>query len=116
MHIEELHVPGTPEGKFIGCRQDARDFARSANLLDRLADLVDDGYIAPGKPIQIAFVESFKGRLRDECLNEHAFSTLAETRRIIEPWRIDDNTVRPIRASRAPHAPRTAARSGRRQT
>ena len=35
-------------------------------------------YIAPGKPIQNAFVESFNGRLRDECLNEHAFSSLAE--------------------------------------
>lgn len=37
-------------------------------------------YIAPGKPIQNAFVESFNGRLRDECLNEHAFSSLAEPR------------------------------------
>ena len=52
-------------------------------------------YIAPGKPIQNAFVESFNGRLRDECLNEHAFSSLAEARRIIEAWRIDYNTVRP---------------------
>jgi putative transposase len=48
-------------------------------------------YIAPGKPIQNAFVESFNGRLRDECLNEHAFSPLAEARRIIEAWRIDYN-------------------------
>ena len=52
-------------------------------------------YIAPGKPIQNAFVESFNGRLRDECLNEHAFASLAEARRIIEAWRIDYNTVRP---------------------
>jgi len=52
-------------------------------------------YIAPGKPIQNAFVESFNGRLRDECLNEHAFSSLAEARGIIEAWRIDYNTVRP---------------------
>jgi putative transposase len=35
-------------------------------------------YIAPGKPMQNAFVESFNGRLRDECLNEHIFGNLAE--------------------------------------
>ena len=52
-------------------------------------------YIAPGKPMQNAFVESFNGRLRDECLNEHVFSTMFEARRIINAWRIDYNTVRP---------------------
>jgi putative transposase len=41
-------------------------------------------YITPGKPTQNAFVESFNGRLRDECLNEHVFTTLAEVRRIVE--------------------------------
>jgi putative transposase len=52
-------------------------------------------YIAPGKPVQNAFVESFNGRLRDECLNEHVFRSLLEARRIVESWRIDYNTVRP---------------------
>ena len=52
-------------------------------------------YIAPGKPMQNAFVESFNGRLRDECLNEHVFMTLVEVRQIVEAWRIDYNTVRP---------------------
>jgi putative transposase len=52
-------------------------------------------YIAPGKPTQNAFVESFNGRLRDECLNENLFSNLAEARYIIENWRIDYNTQRP---------------------
>ncbi len=52
-------------------------------------------YIAPGKPMQNAFVESFNGRLRDECLNEHVFDTLTDARRIVEAWRIDYNTVRP---------------------
>ena len=52
-------------------------------------------YIAPGKPMQNAFAESFNGRLRDECLNESVFTTLAEVRRIVEAWRIDYNTVRP---------------------
>lgn len=52
-------------------------------------------YIAPGKPQQNGFVESFNGRFRDECLNEHLFSSLAAARRIIEAWRIDYNTARP---------------------
>jgi putative transposase len=52
-------------------------------------------YIAPGKPVQNAFVESFNGRLRDECLNEHVFRSLAQARGIVEAWRIDYNTVRP---------------------
>jgi putative transposase len=52
-------------------------------------------YIAPGKPMQNGFVESFNGRLRDECLNEHLFANLNEARNIIEEWRIDYNTNRP---------------------
>ena len=52
-------------------------------------------YIAPGKPQQNGFMESFNGKLRDECLNEHVFSSLAQARRIIEAWRIDYNTERP---------------------
>ena len=52
-------------------------------------------YIAPGKPQQNGFVESFNGRFRDECLNEHLFASLAAARRIIEAWRIDYNTERP---------------------
>ncbi|MGQ0741900.1 MAG: IS3 family transposase [Alphaproteobacteria bacterium] len=52
-------------------------------------------YIAPGKPTQNGFVESFNGRLRDECLNEHLFASLNEARTIIEAWRIDYNTNRP---------------------
>jgi putative transposase len=52
-------------------------------------------YIAPGKPMQNGFVESFNGRLRDECLNEHLFTNLKQARQIIEEWRIDYNTARP---------------------
>jgi putative transposase len=52
-------------------------------------------YIAPGKPQQNGFMESFNGKLRDECLNEQVFSSLGEARRIIECWRIDYNTARP---------------------
>ena len=52
-------------------------------------------YIAPGKPTQNAFVESFNGRFRDECLNEEVFTSLAEARSVIERWRQDYNQVRP---------------------
>jgi len=52
-------------------------------------------FIQPGKPVQNAYVESFNGRLRDECLNESWFKTLDEARVIIEDWRIDYNRVRP---------------------
>jgi putative transposase len=52
-------------------------------------------YIAPGKPMQNGFVESFNGKLRDECLNETLFANLSEVREIIEAWRIDYNTNRP---------------------
>jgi putative transposase len=52
-------------------------------------------FIAPGKPLQNAFIESFNGKMRDECLNEHWFRTLAEARQTIEAWRRDYNQVRP---------------------
>ncbi len=52
-------------------------------------------YIAPGKPMQNGFVESFNGRLRDECLNEHLFPTLRRARELIDAWRTDYNLNRP---------------------
>ncbi len=52
-------------------------------------------FIAPGKPVQNAYIESFHGRFRDECLNESWFLSLADARRIIEAWRQDYNVVRP---------------------
>jgi len=96
---------------------------RVAAVLDRLGDLrglplsitVDHGpefegqvldawayqhgvqlnFIRPGKPIENAYIESFNGRFRDECLNEHWFLTMAHARRVIEHWRIEYNTERP---------------------
>jgi putative transposase len=56
---------------------------------------VDWHYIAPGKPVQNAFVESLNGRFRDECLNEHVFRGLPMARRIIQAWRLDYNADRP---------------------
>ena len=54
----------------------------------------------PGKPTDNAFAESFNGRFRDECLDQHWFASLEEVRQTVEAWRIDDNTVRPHRALR----------------
>ena len=51
--------------------------------------------IQPGKPTQNAYVESFNGRFRDECLNEHWFTSLAHARTIIETWRREYNEERP---------------------
>jgi putative transposase len=56
---------------------------------------VDWHYIAPGKPQQNGFVESFIGRLRDECLNETLFSSLTQARAMLDAWRADYNGVRP---------------------
>lgn len=52
-------------------------------------------FIDPGKPVQNAYIESFNGRFRDECLNLNWFTSLGEARRIIETWRIDYNEQRP---------------------
>ena len=52
-------------------------------------------FIDPGKPVQNAYIESFNGRLRDECLNEHWFMSLPAARSIVEAWRGDYNAVRP---------------------
>jgi len=52
-------------------------------------------YIAPGKPQQNGFVESFNGRLRDECLNETPFASLSHARSVLAAWRDDYNHVRP---------------------
>lgn len=51
--------------------------------------------IEPGKPNQNAYIESFNGRLRDECLNEHWFANLLHARAVIEPWRQEYNEERP---------------------
>jgi transposase InsO family protein len=56
---------------------------------------VEIRFIQPGKLAQNAYVESFNGRLRDECLNEHWFTSLAHARAIIEEWRRDYNEQRP---------------------
>ena len=69
-------------------------------------------YIAPGKPTQNAFVESFDGKLRDELLNETLFTSLAQARAVLAAWKHDYNNVRPHSAlgilSPAEYADRSA--------
>ena len=52
-------------------------------------------FIRPGKPVENAFIEAFNGRLRDECLNVHQFTSLADAQARIEAWRVDYNQRRP---------------------
>ena len=52
-------------------------------------------FIRPGKPVENSYIESFNGRLRDECLNVEVFFTLADVRDKLERWRQDYNQVRP---------------------
>ena len=56
---------------------------------------VKQQFIQPGKPMQSGYVESFNGKLRDECLNEHWFTDIGHAQSVIEQWRIDYNMVRP---------------------
>jgi len=63
-------------------------------------------FIAPGRPMDNGFIESFNGKLRDECLNMYWFESLAEARRIIGRWRVEYNETRPHSSlgNRAPAA------------
>jgi putative transposase len=56
---------------------------------------IDWHYIAPGKPQQNGFIESFNGKLRDECLNETLFTALADAKETLKEWREDYNQQRP---------------------
>ena len=80
---QSIVVDNGPE--FAGRTLDAWAYARGVTLRS----------IRPGKPIENAFVESFNGKFRDECLNEHWFVSLADAKATIEAWRVDYNTVRP---------------------
>jgi putative transposase len=63
---------------------------------------IDWHYIAPGKPQQNGFIESFNGKLRDECLNEMLFGTLRDARKTLEEWQEDYNWRRPHSGSGNP--------------
>lgn len=71
--------------EFAGKDLDAWAYANSVAL----------HFIRPGKPIENAFIESFNGHFRDECLNEHWFLNMRHARALISAWKEDYNTVRP---------------------
>ncbi|AXQ10239.1 transposase [Xanthomonas oryzae pv. oryzae] len=72
-----------------------KEFCGKAMVAWAHANRVQLRQIQPGKPNQNAYVESFNGRLRDECLNEHGFPTLLHARTEIERWRREYNEHRP---------------------
>ncbi|MDR6335533.1 transposase InsO family protein [Xanthobacter flavus] len=72
-----------------------REFTSNAILACAEAAQLEWHYIAPGKPIQNAFIESFNGRMRDELLNETLFSALGQARATLGSWRSDYNGSRP---------------------
>lgn len=69
------------------CGRDMLTWAHARGVTLRL--------IEPGKPTQNAYIESFNGRLRDECLNEHWFTSVAHAQAVIEAWRCEYNDERP---------------------
>lgn len=71
------------------------EFTSMAILRWSQEQFIEWHYIAPGKPQQNAFIESFNGKLRDELLNETVFSSLAEARIKLAAWKHDYNTARP---------------------
>ena len=83
---------GTPESITL---DNGSEF--TSHVFDRWASESRIGldFIAPGKPSQNGFVESFNARLRDECLNMNTFDNLEEAKTILEAWRKDYNKLRP---------------------
>ena len=75
-----------------------KEFCGKAMVMWAYQQGVDLRLIEPGKPNQNAYVESFNGRLRDECLHEHWFTSLLHARTLIETWRREYNEERPKKA------------------
>jgi transposase InsO family protein len=71
------------------------EFTSNAILSWAKGHAVDWHYIAPGRPMQNGYIESFNGRMRDELLNESLFVDLDQARRLIDDWVTDYNTARP---------------------
>jgi putative transposase len=71
--------------EFTGHRLDAWAYQNKVKLF----------FIEPGKPVQNAHIESFNGKLRNECLNSEWFTSLREAQTVMEQWRLEYNQVRP---------------------
>lgn len=86
------------------------ELTSNAILKWRAEAKVEWHYIAPGKSMQNGFVESFNGRLRDECLNEHLFSSLRHARHLIAACETTTTITARTRASTA--SPRGSSSTG----
>lgn len=83
-------------GKFLGARMDnGAEFAGDEVDAWAYERGIRLDFIQPGKPNQNAYIESFNGRFREECLNDNQFRTLIEAQVVIEAWRKDYNDGRP---------------------
>ena len=71
------------------------EFTSKAMLKWSLDSGIKLDFIEPGKTTQTAFIESFNGKFRQECLRQHWFRSLREVRDVVEAWRLDYNHVRP---------------------
>src|SRR5258708_29143010 len=92
----ELDIVIAARGRPLTCVSDnGTELTSMAILRWSQETRVEWHYIAPGKPTQNAFVESFNGRLRDELLNETLFTSLAQVRVALRCWRADYNDARP---------------------
>jgi putative transposase len=83
---------GTPESITV---DNGSEFASKAMDLWAYKNGVHLDFIRPGKPVENGYIESFNGKLRDECLNVEVFFTLADARRKLHLWRRDYNHHRP---------------------
>jgi len=100
-------IPGARVVRVLGCIAADRGYPErmvmdngpelAGRALDEWAyrNGVELHFITPGRPVENAYIESFNGKFRDECLNEHWFSTLDDARQTIEEWRRDYNEERP---------------------
>jgi putative transposase len=111
-----------PVGQFGGVPQVIRtdngpEFTGKAMMVWAHRQGIELRLIEPGKPNQNAYVKSFNGRLRDECLNERWFTSLDYAKRVIETWRREYNEGRPKRSlgglTPAQHAKQLAQRAVR---
>jgi putative transposase len=94
--VRELEIIIAHRGRPATCLSDNGTELTSMVVLRWCQEMrIEWHYIAPGKPTQNAFIESFNGRLRDELLNETLFTSLAQARVVLAAWKDDYNMVRP---------------------
>jgi putative transposase len=115
--IAREEVPGPPVVRVLGALPARRGLParivvdNGGEFTSRVVDQwayqqgVELHFINPGKPVQNAFIESFNGTFREDCLSAHWFATLADAKRVIQAWRREYNESRPHRAlgDRAPN-------------